>query len=161
MPSPEKRIVVNLDLCIGCRSCSAACHYGHHRQSNLVSSKVQSTAHIPANCRHCLNPACLAACPVSALFQDEDGYVRRSDMLCIGCRSCSLACPFGAIGSEFTRHVSPKCDLCIDRVKADQLPRCVSACTSGALQFHELTPESTPVNLIGGRVLGLAKTRRA
>ncbi len=161
MEKIEKRIIVDLDLCIGCRSCSAACHYGHLNQTNLVSARVDDIAIVPTNCRHCLNPACLASCPTDALYQDEHGYVRRANLLCIGCRSCSLACPFGAIGSEFTRHISPKCDLCIDRVEIGKEPRCVSACVSGALQFVELIPETIPETLIGGRIVARSKVRRA
>jgi Fe-S-cluster-containing dehydrogenase component len=160
MEQIAKRIIVNLDLCIGCRSCSAACHYGHHQQSNLVTGRVEEIAEIPANCRHCLNPACMAACPREALFQDKHGYVRRSNLLCIGCRSCSLACPFGVIGYEFTRHISPKCDLCIDRVLEGKIPRCVSACASGALQFTELIPEAISETLVGGRFIAHSKVRR-
>jgi formate dehydrogenase iron-sulfur subunit len=160
MQAIEKRIIVNLDLCIGCHSCSAACHYGHHNQTNLVAGKVNETAEVPANCRHCLNPACMASCPTGALFKDENGYVRRANLLCIGCRSCTLACPFGVIGYEFTRHVSPKCDLCIDRVEEGKKPRCVSACASGALQFSELTPEVLPETMVGGRFIAHSKVRR-
>jgi formate dehydrogenase iron-sulfur subunit len=160
MSTIEKRIIVDLDLCIGCRSCSAACHYGHLNQSNLVSGKVEDIAQIPANCRHCTNPACLASCPTGALFKDEYGYVRRANLLCIGCRSCTLACPFGVIGYEFTRHIAPKCDLCIDRVEEGKIPRCVSACTSGALQFVELAPHWIPETLVGGRFVAHSKVRR-
>jgi formate dehydrogenase iron-sulfur subunit len=160
MQKIEKRIVVDLDLCIGCRSCSAACHYGHHNQTNLVPGQVEEIARVPANCRHCLNAACLAVCPTGALFQDDYGYIRRANLLCIGCRSCSLACPFGVIGYEFTRHISPKCDLCIDRVQEGKLPRCVSACTSGALQFVDLTPGNIPQTLVGGRIVAHSKVRR-
>lgn len=160
MQEIEKRIVVNLDLCIGCHSCSAACHYGHHNQTNLVAGKVEQIAEVPANCRHCLNPACMAGCPSNALFKDDSGYVRRANLLCIGCRSCSLACPFGVIGYEFTRHVSPKCDLCIDRVSEGKIPRCVSACTSGALQFVELLQDGLSETLVGGRFVAHSKVRR-
>ena len=160
MQHTEKRIIVNLDLCIGCHSCSAACHYGHHNQTNLVSGNVEDIAEIPANCRHCLNPACMASCPSNALFKDEHDFVRRANLLCIGCRSCSLACPFGVIGYEFTRHISPKCDLCIDRVVEGKIPRCVSACTSNALQFVEMAREAIPETLVGGRIVAHSKVRR-
>jgi Fe-S-cluster-containing dehydrogenase component len=160
MQHTEKRIIVNLDLCIGCHSCSAACHYGHHNQTNLVAGKVEEIAEIPANCRHCLNPACMASCPSNALFKDEYDFVRRANLLCVGCRSCSLACPFGVIGYEFTRHISPKCDLCIDRVVEGKIPRCVSACTSNALQFVEMAREAIPETMIVGGIVADSKVRR-
>ena len=160
MQHMEKRIIVNLDLCIGCHSCSAACHYGHHNQTNLVAGKVKEIAEIPANCRHCLNPACMLSCPSNALFKDDNGFVRRANLLCVGCRSCSLACPFGVIGYEFTRHISPKCDLCIDRVVEGKTPRCVSACTSNALQFIEILPDAIPETMVGGRIVAHSKVRR-
>jgi Fe-S-cluster-containing dehydrogenase component len=160
MQHMEKRIIVNLDLCIGCHSCSAACHYGHHNQTNLVAGKVEEIAEIPANCRHCLNPACMLSCPSNALFKDDNGFVRRANLLCVGCRSCSLACPFGVIGYEFTRHISPKCDLCIDRVVEGKTPRCVSACTSNALQFVEILTDAIPETMVGGRIVAHSKVRR-
>jgi Fe-S-cluster-containing dehydrogenase component len=49
-----------------------------------------------------------------------------------------MACPFGVMFLYSTWHVSPKCDLCHDRLEEGKEPRCVATCTSGALVFEEL-----------------------
>ncbi len=157
----KRRIVLDLDRCIGCRACGAACHVGHHGQTNLVPGRIAGVAILPIHCRHCEHPACAAACPRGALYQDESGVVRRSDLLCIGCRSCSLACPFGVIPDEFVRHVSPKCDLCVERVLAGDVPRCVATCTARALSFVELKTAAGEPEYVGGRIQSRAILRRA
>ncbi|MBK8980325.1 MAG: 4Fe-4S dicluster domain-containing protein [Planctomycetes bacterium] len=156
-----KRIVLDLDRCTGCRACGAACHVGHHGQTNLVPGVVADAAVLPVHCRHCEHAACVEACPTGALYREEHGFVRRAEVLCIGCRSCSFACPFGAIGDEFVRHVSPKCDLCVDRVVAGGVPRCVASCTSGALSFVELEETVGTPEYVGGRIRSRGTTRRA
>lgn len=156
-----KRIVLDLDRCIGCRACGAACHVGHHGQTNLVPGRVADVAILPVHCRHCKHPACAAACPTQALYADEYGFVRRSELLCIGCRSCALACPFGVIPDEFVRHVAPKCDLCVDRVVEGGVPRCVVACTSGALSFVDLEETVGTPEYVGGRIQSRSTVRRA
>ena len=102
----------------------------------------------------------MLACPRDALYRDESGIVRRSELLCVGCRSCALACPFGVISDEFVRHVSPKCDLCVDRVRQGKEPRCVAACASGALSFGELAEPRGEGRTIGGRILSHSMLRR-
>ncbi|MFA6549302.1 MAG: 4Fe-4S dicluster domain-containing protein [Candidatus Margulisiibacteriota bacterium] len=133
-----KRVYINLDLCCGCKSCASACAYGHHLQSNLGHAKIKDAAELPLHCFHCDQPACAAACPNDAMQKMEDGTVLRSHFKCVGCRSCLVACPFGVIQSDLSKHVIPKCDLCADRVAENNLPRCVAACTSGALSFEEV-----------------------
>lgn len=156
-----KRIVLDLDRCIGCRACGAACHVGHDDQTNLVPGRVADVAQLPVHCRHCEHPACAEACPTGALYRDEHGFVRRSDLLCVGCRTCAFACPFGVISTELKRHVSAKCDLCVDRVVAGGIPRCVATCTSGALSFVELKETVGTPQYVGGRIQSRAIVRRA
>lgn len=157
----DRRIVLDLDRCIGCRACGAACHVGHHDQTNLVPGRVGEAAILPVHCRHCEAPACAKACPRGALRPGERGFVTRSELLCTGCRTCALACPFGVIPDEFVRHVSPKCDLCADRVAAGAEPRCVASCTSGALSFVVLAETVGERDYVGGRIVSHAVVRRA
>lgn len=133
-----KRVYLNLDLCCGCRSCAAACAYGHHLQSNLGHSKIDANAELPLHCLHCDQPACAAACPNDAMKKMDDGIVLRSQHKCVGCSSCMYACPFGVIQTDLTKHIVPKCDLCVDRLAEGEIPRCVATCTSGALSFEEI-----------------------
>lgn len=134
-----KRVYLNLDLCCGCRSCAAACAYGHHIQSLLGHSKIEmEVAELPLHCLQCEQPACVDACPNEAMQKQEDGTVQRSLFKCVGCNSCAVACPFGVIQPNLDKHIVPKCDLCIDRLDEGEIPRCVQTCTSGALSFEEV-----------------------
>jgi len=156
----EKRVILDMDRCVGCRSCSAACFYSHRGMPN-VAYGVIGEATLPVICRQCDEPACVEACPVEALRREESGAVVRSRMLCIGCRSCVYACPFGVIPPDLTLHQTAKCDLCEDRTAAGGTPRCVAACTSGALRFESAeTMESGQVLLLSGRTAGENPYRR-
>ena len=156
----SKRIVLDMDRCIGCAACGAACHVGHHDQTNLVPGLVADVAKLPVHCRHCEEPSCAMACPRNALYKDQYGFVRRSELLCIGCRTCAYACPFGVIPDDFVRHVSPKCDLCVDRVVEGGIPRCVASCTAGALSFVDLKETVGTEEYVGGRIQSHGILRR-
>ena len=135
----EKRIYIDMNLCTGCRACAAACAQGHHDQGLLKHGAVEEVALMPLHCRHCDTPLCLEVCPQDAIRRDANGTIVRLSQLCIGCKSCIMSCPFGVMFIHSTWHVSPKCDLCHDRLDEGKLPRCVATCTSGALVFEELT----------------------
>jgi len=128
-----KRIVLDLDLCCGCRSCEAACKVAFKGEARIRHGDVSQQAYLPLACKHCEQPLCAAACPVDAIAKDkETGLVLRAAYMCIGCQSCAFACPFGVIDAPLVRHISQKCNLCNDRPDG---PRCVVACSSGALQY--------------------------
>jgi Fe-S-cluster-containing dehydrogenase component len=158
-----KRIYLNLDLCCGCRSCSAACAYSHHLQSNLGHSKLADQAELPLHCMQCETPACALACPNEAMKKQENGLVLRSHFKCVCCLSCMLACPFGVIKMDLSKHLLPKCDLCLDRLNKNEIPRCVATCTSGALSFVDVDEAAADdkKNLISARVLSNFIGRRS
>ncbi len=151
----ERELVLDTERCIGCKSCAAACFYGHVDTPALRYEEVAGGTAMPAICRQCKEAPCVEACPNEAMYVDEAGIVRRSFFLCTGCRSCALACPFGVIDLEMVRGQSAKCDLCADRTPEGLQPRCVAVCPSGALQFLELA-EGVPqagYTLLSGRTL--------
>jgi Fe-S-cluster-containing hydrogenase component 2 len=130
-----KKLILRLDYCIGCRSCEAACRSRFKGEARIRTGEVNADTLLPQGCRHCEEPLCAAACPFQVIARNPDtGVVRKSDFHCVGCRSCSLACPFGVIPSALLRHMSQKCTLCADRAEG---PRCVATCPTGALQFAE------------------------
>ena len=159
-PPVEQRIVLDLDRCLGCKTCASACAYGH-KQMPIVQHSRLAAATLPLLCRQCEAPPCVDACPSGAMQRDESGTVKRSMLLCWGCHSCVLACPFGALPTDLKQHVIPKCDLCEDLTKAGGRPRCVAACPAAALQF--VTPDECAERdllLIGARSTGRNPYRR-
>lgn len=165
-PEIDKRVVIDVDRCVECQSCAAACFAGHARMP-AVSFARAGWALLPLICRQCKAPACVDTCPAEAMVRDEAGIVRRRLFRCVGCGSCAQACPFGVISDslagtpgtikspgELSGHQISKCDLCADRLAADAqaVPRCVAACPSGALRFvDEHQAEADGLLIIGGR----------
>jgi Fe-S-cluster-containing dehydrogenase component len=116
---------------------------------------MTAEAELPLHCLHCDQPACAAACPNEAMKKMDDGIVLRSNFRCVGCGSCAIACPFGVIQTDLTKHIVPKCDLCIDRLSEGNIPRCVQSCTSGALSYVEVDEQvaDEKKNLASVRIL--------
>ena len=157
-----KRVLLNMDRCIECGSCAAACYYSHNAMPAVQSAR-RGPALLPVICRQCKDAPCVDVCPVEAMQKDENGIVRRALSRCIGCGSCARACPFGVLPNEVTRKQIAKCDLCADRITSGNgaVPRCVAACPTGALQFAD-EHEAAAANIVvlGGRTIGKDRFKR-
>jgi Fe-S-cluster-containing dehydrogenase component len=117
------------------------------------------TVHFPKSCLHCEEPACVTVCPTGASYKRaEDGIVLVNESLCIGCKLCSWACPYGAREFDADVGVMKKCTLCIDRIYNENLapderePACVMVCPTKARFFGDLgDPNSAVSELVAAR----------
>lgn len=144
-----KIITINIEKCMGCKSCEIGCAVAHSSSKDLNTIarlgekpgyriNVEAYGHkaVPVNCQHCEEPACMLACPTGAIYREAEGKpVLCDEERCIGCRMCVQACPFGVITLSRDGKRVLKCDLCIERLAAGQEPACVAACPTGALLF--------------------------
>ncbi len=135
-------IMADSAKCIGCRTCEVACVVSHQENQDCASVSpktfsprirvVKSGALTTAvTCHHCEDAPCANVCPVGAITR-VSGTVYVEQSLCIGCKSCMLACPFGAmeVTSQEGQVQALKCDLCLHRETG---PACVEACPTQAL----------------------------
>jgi carbon-monoxide dehydrogenase iron sulfur subunit len=148
----EKILVVDHEKCTGCRLCEMVCSVKHTGMSNPIRSRIHVIKwptegfELPMLCQQCEEAPCIAVCPKDALSRDPIlGRVTLNYDLCIGCKMCMIACPFGGMGFDIVARQVVKCDLC------DGDPTCVRFCDSGALQFVS----ASSVNLMKKRDAGL------
>jgi formate dehydrogenase iron-sulfur subunit len=94
---------------------------------------------VKRQCMHCVDPACVSACPVGALQKTDEGPVVYDCTRCIGCRYCMVACPFGVPKFEWGEPLPKiqKCTFCADRQAEGLEPACSAACPTGALTFGD------------------------
>jgi carbon-monoxide dehydrogenase iron sulfur subunit len=133
----KKILSFNVSDCTGCRICELVCALEKGEGANPAKSRIviikseESGTDVPGICQHCENPPCQDVCPVEAIRRDPktEAVILKQDV-CIGCRACTLVCPYGAITMDVDRGVMMKCDLCEGR------PRCVELCPKGALIYE-------------------------
>ena len=133
----NKVLVVDYEKCTGCRNCEMACSVFHARASNPAKSAVRivksegNGLNVPVVCQQCEEPACANICPVQAIARDDSTEAMVvDDEVCVGCRMCVVACPFGAIILDRDQRRAVKCDLC-----GGVEPWCVRFCEPGALTY--------------------------
>jgi len=160
-------LLIDVAKCSDCDACVSACRAengwtGHDRPATdaqwirKVSLRDRRTGFaqtLPLMCQHCADPPCVDVCPTGASFRRADGIVLVDKHICIGCRYCVMACPFGARSfvHEPTAGQKPdvprgkgtveSCTLCVQRVDRGEQPACVEACGRdghGAMRFGDL-----------------------
>ncbi|WP_027721165.1 4Fe-4S dicluster domain-containing protein [Maridesulfovibrio zosterae] len=160
-------ILATAAKCIGCRACELACSAAHMQGGVSVGSlsgplsprlylmRVGDIC-VPVGCRHCEDAPCAAVCPNAAIYRTENDGVQVDENRCVGCKTCLMACPMGAMEiAQIWKHGKPamrrvvdpsnpedlqfepallasKCDLCRGREAG---PACVQACPEKALDL--------------------------
>lgn len=85
--------------------------------------------YLPRNCNHCLNPACVAACPSGAIYKrEEDGVVLVSQETCRGWRHCVPACPYKKVYYNWKSNKAEKCTFCYPRLENGLPSVCTDTC---------------------------------
>ncbi|TBW40332.1 4Fe-4S dicluster domain-containing protein [Siculibacillus lacustris] len=167
-------IVAEPAKCIGCRTCEIACALAHGASAAPADAgagylatgvagltgkafeprlKVIKTLNVstPVTCRHCEDAPCANACPNGAI-STRDHTIQVDQSRCIGCKTCMIACPFGAMDvvsypqirefagvaiADGVKAAAHKCDLCLGKSGG---PACISVCPTDAL--HVMTEAS-------------------
>lgn len=126
------------EKCIGCRTCEVACMMSHQSSATpaAFTSRIrvvkEATFTTAVGCHQCEDAPCANVCPTGAIHRAAGAWLVEQAR-CIGCKSCMVACPFGAMQVRVVedRVQALKCDLCAHREGG---PACVEACPTHALR---------------------------
>ncbi len=92
--------------------------------------------YLPRICNHCLNPACVAACPSGAIYKrEEEGLVLVDQDRCRGWRFCISACPYKKVYFNWESGKSEKCIGCYPRVESGMPTVCSETCV-GKIRYN-------------------------
>ncbi len=144
-----RRTYFNQEVCIGCRLCEVYCRLQHSGSRDLIKAfKTEPRPPLPrlrlekteavsfaVRCLHCDDSPCVYACLTGALQRNPDsGIVEVDNDKCIGCWTCILVCPVGAIRQDAEHKKVLKCDLC----HGEEVPACVANCPNEAMICPEM-----------------------
>ncbi len=139
-----KRVYVNEKWCLGCHLCEYNCAFANSGKDDMaklkgikINPRIQVEEHedvcFAVNCRHCEEPLCVKSC-ISGALSVHDGVIEIDQNKCVGCYTCIMACPYGAVVPS-DEGVIQKCELCIKNSCGE--PACVKGCPNHAIVFEE------------------------
>lgn len=154
-----KIFAVDLEKCVGCRSCQLVCKDEHcdndwmpyaapqpdtgqfwmdvREQERGQSPKVTVT-YTPVMCQHCENAPCLAVAKDGAVYRREDGLVVVDPAKAKGQKQIVEACPYNAVFWNEELQIPQKCTGCAHLLDDGwTVPRCVEACAHDAIRFGD------------------------
>lgn len=176
-PAEAMGMLYDTTVCIGCKSCVVACREANHLEPDTgaeglwqkpqdLNGKTKNViklyqegdrvSYMKAQCMHCVDPACAAACMLHAFHKNEvTGVVEWDPFFCVGCRYCQMACPFNVPKFEFDKAIPDivKCELCRHRIEGAALseqdgytrypkghgPACCEVCPREAVIYGKRT----------------------
>ena len=132
----QKSLHIIAEKCTGCLQCEMACSFQADGVFNPSRSRIKvfplhdEGRFVPYTCTQCADAWCVKACPVDAIvINRETGAKEVLEDVCVGCKVCTIACPFGTINYSQATGKVIKCDLC----GGD--PECVKACPTEAILY--------------------------
>ena len=140
-----KRVYADEKWCIGCHLCEYNCAFANSGESNMVKAlknkpvfpritvEEDNKITYAVSCRHCDDPICVKSC-ISGALTSRGGVIKIDKDKCIGCLTCILGCPYGAV-SKGENGVAQKCELCLENSCGE--PACVKGCPNRALVYEE------------------------
>ena len=140
-----KRVYVNEKWCLACHLCEYYCAFAKENETDMVralkdrkiypSIKLEEKDGIcfAISCRHCDEPLCVKSC-ISGALSVTDKIISINSTRCIGCYTCILSCPYGAVSPSENGAVQ-KCELCAKTAQGE--PVCVKGCPNGAIVYEE------------------------
>ena len=148
------RVYVKEEICIGCHLCEVYCQLQHAQSKDIIKALKRGAQHplsrlrieesgivsFSVFCQQCDESPCFYACLTGAITRDETtGMIELDEQKCIGCWTCIMVCPFGAIRRDIKQGKAIKCDLC----EGETVPACVANCPNEALAYMALEDESS------------------
>ncbi|MCK4751886.1 MAG: 4Fe-4S dicluster domain-containing protein [Planctomycetes bacterium] len=154
------KLIIDLAKCKLQDESNVQCSYKHHPENKGIDSLLEMIR-FALICRKCESAPCIDACPTGALEKvpserNDAGVLKRANMLCTGCGSCAIACPFGTIYTDLIPFPSSVCDVCKGRLGKGEKPLCVRTCDDGSIDYREVGAKDDTIEVFEDIVVKVA-----